>query len=415
MFRFKNFFFPRKQPLGLGFEEDEDDIAREIIDNFNVNDIEHLIVDAEKSFIHNRIIDGQIIDTHMLNMIENDTILCRKKLEYVNRFDDINRQGANMMERSREWVWQKTLNYYSLLLDKSIEIREFETILLCSHRVLNLLEPVKYEIIVNYFQDLLLNNQTGNNIKAEIADLFIKSRDEILVTIGRNWINFLGRDNAIGGFTPSNIYSHAQNVHSSGIESSVLKTLLNFGQKSVKITPYEAIQQIRKKYNGNINIEKSLDRIFIDTAQFSSNYMKLRDVLNHVWDRIQKHTERVELYKRLGQELEDATGVCSTGYLTRIINVLATYDNDVVIAISYGDEIYASLRTRILALAEREPESVMDGLCLTSDPKDAIDFINRIREDLKTELEIEYKDVKIDNFDKVFEESLNQFFKIKNV
>ena len=143
--------------------------------------------------------------------------------------------------------------------------------------------------------------------------------------------------------------------------------------------------------------------------------MKLRDILNHVWDRIKKHPKKHDLYIRLCQELQDSEGVCSTGYLTRLVNILATYDDDVVISFSYEDEIYASVRTRIISLAEKEPSSVMDGLCLIiDDPKDAIEFISRIKEDLKRSLKLEYKDVissgQMYNFETLFRTALKKFF-----
>ena len=403
-------------------ENDIEEIANTIIAAHSQSvDINIRIKDTQTSLMFNKLEKAKEIDPIILTMLADDSIRSVEKLKYINKFDDISRQGANMMEKSRDWVYERTINYYTLLLDDSIERRHFETILLCSHRVLSktdFLDAEKRQTIINYFEDLLDNAATPHNTKAEIADLFTKLRDERLVELGRRWIQILGTRNNVQGQKTmrANIYVHGQNVHSTGIESSAIKTLLNFGQSSVGITPYEAIKQIRRKYNRNINISKSLDRILIDTAQFSANNMRLRDVLNHVWSRIQKHPERDELYKRLGQELEDSAGVCSTGYLTRLVNVLATYDNDVVIAFSYADEIYASLRTRILALAEKEPPSVMDGLCLTDDPADAIEFINRIRENLKRELQIEYRDAissgKLGNFNSVFDESLRKFFTV---
>jgi hypothetical protein len=432
--RIVNFFGGLKNPLtvedienGLenGLEEgyseyDIEEIAKNIIASHSQEqriDINTCIKDTQTALMFNKLEKAKEIDPIILTMLADESINSVEKLKYINKFDDISRQGANMMEKSREWVYERIITYYELLLDDSIERRHFESVLLCSHRVLksNFIEPIKRQIIINYFEDLLNNGATPHNTKAEIADLFTKLRDERLVELGRRWIQILGTRNGQGRKTMlANIYVHGQNVHSTGIESSAMKTLLNFGQSSVDITPYEAIKQIRRKYSMNINVSKSLDRILIDTAQFSANNMRLRDVLNHVWSRIQKHPEQDELYKRLGQELEDSTGVCSTGYLTRLVNVLATYDKDVVIAFSYADEIYASLRSRILALAEKELPSVMDGLCLTYDPKDAIEFIARIRENLRRELQIEYRDVissgKLENFNTVFDESLHKFF-----
>ena len=395
-------FLSRDNPI---IEENDEDIIIEEKPFISV-----CIKDIKRLLMFNRLQEAQKTNTIILKMIEEPLLASHQKLTYINEFDDINNQGANMLEKSRDWVHERTIAYYTMLLDDSIERRHFETILLCSRRVLNcdFITPEKRQIIVNYFEDLLDNRTTNNNIKAEIADLFIKLKDQRLAELGRRWIQIIG--NTPNKTNPANIYSHSQNVHSTGIESSAIKTLLNFGQSSVNITPYEAIQQIRKKYKGNTNIGKSLDRILIDTTQFSCNNMRLRDILNHVWNRIQKHPERAELYRRLGQELEDSTGVCSTGYLTRLVNVLATYDKDVVIAFSYEDEIYASLRTRILALAEKEPDSVMDGLCLTDDPKDAIEFIQRVKDSIKRELKIEYKDVVIDDFDMIFEKALAKFF-----
>jgi GTP1/Obg family GTP-binding protein len=58
-----------------------------------------------------------------------------------------------------------------------------------------------------------------------------------------------------------------------------------------------------------------------------------------VWQRIQKHEESIEIKKILNTEMKDALCMCYTGRLTRVVNCLNGYYDDIVIQISNNEQI----------------------------------------------------------------------------
>jgi hypothetical protein len=80
------------------------------------------------------------------------------------------------------------------------------------------------------------------------------------------------------------------------------------------------------EYINNIDIHSSLQVSFLD-------------VFLLVWQRIQKHEESIEIKKILNTEMKDALCMCYTGRLTRVVNCLNGYYDDIVIQISNNEQI----------------------------------------------------------------------------
>jgi len=63
---------------------------------------------------------------------------------------------------------------------------------------------------------------------------------------------------------------------------------------------------------------------YFETIAFSILY---GDVLDKVWAFIRSHTERDELFVRLGQEIAEGVGQCTNGKMARLVNVLQGFDD----------------------------------------------------------------------------------------
>lgn len=100
----------------------------------------------------------------------------------------------------------------------------------------------------------------------------------------------------------------------------------------------------------NTNVEHALDRITTDFAIFTDIYrFRLRDILQRVWNRIINRMDdetREEAIKRLYDELNDMNGMCSTGHMSRIVNVLSGLGLKTV-TISWSAQICANIKARL--------------------------------------------------------------------
>ena len=67
--------------------------------------------------------------------------------------------------------------------------------------------------------------------------------------------------------------------------------------------------------------------------------ISFQDFLIPVWKRIRSHTESLEMKNVMNVEMADALCKCFTGRLSRLLNVLNGYYDDVKIEISENDQI----------------------------------------------------------------------------
>jgi Leucine-rich repeat (LRR) protein len=135
------------------------------------------------------------------------------------------------------------------------------------------------------------------------------------------------------------IYNNNQNVHDYAIQDGIIKSI-NY------------IMNIKPIYNVN-NIKLIIDRInFInnDTKKLLVEYINCKDVhsilnitfaelLVNVLSFIEQHEAKKEIYKILEQEMNDTICKCFTGRMSRLINCLNGFDDNIVINISNNEQI----------------------------------------------------------------------------
>ena len=98
----------------------------------------------------------------------------------------------------------------------------------------------------------------------------------------------------------------------------------------------------------------SLERIMIDTAKYEM--LNMSDILVLVWEYICQSEHKDELEKRLLQELEDMDQTCSTGHLSRILNILSGYFSESVVQITLKDQLRSNIFARYTKLIKMLPE-----------------------------------------------------------
>ena len=99
-------------------------------------------------------------------------------------------------------------------------------------------------------------------------------------------------------------------------------------------------------------IKIAISRIYLDRALYSKYNSTLSNILIKVWSYLSSHEYQKEMQKRLLEELEEMSGTCSTGFASRLINVISGF-GEFNIRISWEDQIIANFSGRLNAAARK--------------------------------------------------------------
>ena len=197
------------------------------------------------------------------------------------------------------------------------------------------------------------------------------------------------------------IYDDSQNVHNTTINQSTLNTaseLINrydpqnrridfvyYKRKSLKELPPEQIEKV----------EKSIHRINTDTSTFGKGFT-LYIIYQSLLNLIERHSQKNDLNERLLDELIDMSGKCSTGHLSRLINVLQGFETDlqVKVKININDEIYAKIKHLIeqAVINDEKMDDIMEDM-LSENKTIYINFVKKVINDNIFEIVKEYDNV----------------------
>jgi hypothetical protein len=105
-----------------------------------------------------------------------------------------------------------------------------------------------------------------------------------------------------------------------------------------------------KLYERDVKIRLAMNRVCMDRAIYSKFNSSLVNILLRVWSYIvsKTHEHEEEMKKRLLEELEEMSQTCSSGFATRLVNVISGF-GEVNIRISWEDQIRANLSGRLNA------------------------------------------------------------------
>lgn len=168
------------------------------------------------------------------------------------------------------------------------------------------------------------------------------------------------------------IYNNDENVHLSSIDASVHSSLITILNKNKCLKPPKDLYQhlsthfetrLTNQPDMLTKIQVVLNRIFnFNFLKFTKLKLTLKEILEQIWLIIDVSIYKEELMIRLEQELLDMYDTCSQGFVTRLINVLSGFGDELGIRISYEDQIYAIFATRVNDLVKDAPEAVREVL-----------------------------------------------------
>jgi hypothetical protein len=263
------------------------------------------------------------------------------------------------------------------LYDLSEKFLEFKEISLCIYNILlNEKIPIYLKIISI---SILYNNTDENNKKEKLLELLssfasdnnldynlrANSADTMLLLIGNNTVfnsfKYLANDiiTTLGIQSGSKtIYNNAQNVHNKSVEQSVKKILLEISSMKIEVINgkevdfnfclNDLLKYIENKNENTIKkIKNSLTRIELDTFLYENQ--KLTTIFVKLWCIALKN---IELKCRIIEELEDMYDTCSSGHVSRLINILSGFEVDgkhFNLSISWEEQIKANFTGRFQA------------------------------------------------------------------
>jgi len=256
-------------------------------------------------------------------------------------------------------------------------------------------------LILEEFDNLFTNETTSVYTKMEIADIFLlNSRLER----GNEMLHILRTMGPVEEpiqqvYLNKTVYDDTQNVHSTNINISVLKASLHLIDTEHKLDfdqneVFDALLKISPL--NRISIETVLERIEIDTSRFSidDNSFSLYILFSSLWSYIKKHSSSEELKMRLIEEIVSMEKYCSTGHVSRFINVIQGYteDENLQIRISNKEQIISVVTTYLNNVLADAQEEVMNSM-IEENQTPFLEFIkDKMNEKIPSIIE-EYGDV----------------------
>lgn len=210
------------------------------------------------------------------------------------------------------------------------------------------------EFIEKFLMSVADNQNINDDTRADACDVILQYGSEEAREGARNIIYVLGG----GDRVQNNIFKNAQNVHVRSIEESVqniIDKLIGYHPRNKKFYNFsqsrdDILKLIEKEEKETKQqVEGAIIRIGLDRAVYGNSNVSLSTILANVWTYIQDSEFKIELEKRLLEELVESNNKCSTGYASRLVNTLSGFDENMSVTISYEDQIVSNLEGRLNA------------------------------------------------------------------
>ncbi len=146
-----------------------------------------------------------------------------------------------------------------------------------------------------------------------------------------------------GNLEVHEVYTNNQSVHDSKIQKNVKLSIFSLLNDDKDLTDFDLKKFILK--NPNIDYDtRSILFTNINSIEIHSVLnVSFKDVLKKVLLRIDSNeTSKLDLYQRLKEEMMDSKGMCFTGRLSRLVNVLVGFYDDIKVEMT-GDSHIISM------------------------------------------------------------------------
>jgi hypothetical protein len=137
----------------------------------------------------------------------------------------------------------------------------------------------------------------------------------------------------------TSVYENRQNIHATSIQKSFLKSCQNLLLDKIPDQVFTG--------TGNRYVDENIRQFSQNRERHCILYITFSELFQKVWNRIatQRCDEtRFELLKRLREEMIEAEAKCFMGQITRLLNVLVGFYDDICIEIDDSEQIYAKIQ-----------------------------------------------------------------------
>jgi hypothetical protein len=139
--------------------------------------------------------------------------------------------------------------------------------------------------------------------------------------------------------TKQKIYNDNQSVHNHAIQEGITKSI-NY---IMSIKPIYNLDNLNDIIISNNFIENKTKTILLEYINCKDIHSTLNitfaELLINILSFIDQHEFKNEIYKVLEQEMNDAICKCFTGRISRLINCLNGFDDNIIIHISNNEQI----------------------------------------------------------------------------
>ena len=300
--------------------------------------------------------------------LENEDV----KLVYITKFMQLDKTIFPLMiEATRHWKYTFTFKLYTHIYQTC---RQKHTRLLCISFFLSH-QKHDSDMIEELFR--LMNEEHDY----EAYDVLQRFRYSFTPAQQRNiheWFEAyrFREERPTHGETIKNsqktVYNDAQNVHHQEINDSLWKNIniITSNQPSISSDSFDLL----KVQLGYLTQRQrhALFRMENDHSTFSKKnvIIRFKDVLDHVSSYILQQSQDVqsELLKRVKEELDDMSGTCASGHLSRVMNCLIGFHPDIEMNIGENHRVFSILNKTIenLVLKEENNQELMTDMILPS-------------------------------------------------
>lgn len=201
------------------------------------------------------------------------------------------------------------------------------------------------------------NSSRSHQIRADAADTLIKVGSEGVRTQSLDVLKELGKDLTQApsiGTNKENVHLFDNSVTEFLLQLGALKLATIYRNGSDHTRSFEDVVQIIKlmpQYQTSQDlINSSLLRIRIDQILYPGS-QTLSTIFLRIFQTIEHHENKDLLMERLFQELEEMSGLCSSGNVTRLVNVFSGIDG-FLLRVGWKEQITSNVAGRITALAK---------------------------------------------------------------
>jgi len=135
------------------------------------------------------------------------------------------------------------------------------------------------------------------------------------------------------------VYNDTQNVHNHNIQESIKNSIYSIMNDKLNTNNDVVNQQIVEDNILESEVKQQLADYITDNQVHSNYQITFQELLTNVWQRITVHKDSNEIKKILNNEMQDGLCKCYTGRLSRLVNCLNGFYDDIQIKIHDNQQI----------------------------------------------------------------------------